>query len=53
VTVTDISSKTFLIFKEKIYLCDKQKGNDNAAYRQHKYLSKINIFYRRKFGGVG
>ena len=31
------SAVNLLIFKEKIYLCYKQKGNDNATFRQHKY----------------
>ena len=47
------SAVNLLIFKEKIYLCYKQKGNDHAVYRQHKYLSQFNIFYRRMFGGAG
>lgn len=47
------SAVNLLIFKEKIYLCYKQKGNDNATSRQHKYLSQFNIFYRRMFGGTG
>ena len=29
--LTSFTTVNLLIFKEKIYLCNKQKGNDNAA----------------------